>query len=175
MCALNRGSPRPPSSIPLPLPLAPRRHCPTSPHSDQASPFRSCCPIVCRHGERHRLPHHAGERPGAGGRGGGLSPAVGGAQPDPDLLLGIGEGRHPPAWHRGEGQPGTAPTTQLLGSSAPLGAFTLPRDKHGESLPLPPSCHRPSSSPAREDTTTTLSQSSHLPACPYVAQLAPRH
>lgn len=104
--------------------------CPTPSHSDQASPSCSCCPIVCRHGECHRLPHHAGERPGAGGRGGGLSPAVGGAQPDLDLLLGVSEGTHPSPWHRGEGQPCTAPI------SSPLWRSPSPRMNKEESLLL---------------------------------------
>lgn len=129
------GPPNPPTASPS--------LCPTPSHSDQASPSCSCCPIVCRHGERHRLPHHAGERPGAGGRGGGLSPAVGGAQPDLDLLLGVSEGRHPSPWHRGEEQPGTAPI------SSPLWRSPSPRMNKEESLLLPRLLPHPSSLPSQ--------------------------
>lgn len=124
MCTGDSGSP--PNNIPFPLPHTHCRQCPTPPCSDQASPFHSCCPIICRHGERHRLPHHAGERPTAGGRGG-LSPAVRGAQPDPDLLLGISEGRHTSSQHWGEGQPVTAPTTRLAPAAV---FFSSPRGIH---------------------------------------------
>lgn len=129
------GPPKPPAASPS--------LCPTPPHSDQASPSCSCCPIVCRHGERHRLPHHAGERPGAGGRGGGLSPAVGGAQPDLDLLLGVSEGRRPSPWHWGEGQRCTAPISSLLWRSP------SPRMNKEESLLLPQLLPHSSSLPSQ--------------------------
>lgn len=113
-----------PAASPLPLPYATLLRPGFS--------FCSCCPILCGDGERHWLPHHAGEGPGARGRGGGLNPAVRGAQPDPDVLLGVSEGGDSSSWHWERGSPAWHPSSnppQLLlhlplGHSSTLGMNT---------------------------------------------------
>lgn len=144
MCILTRLQVLPnPISVPLPLP------CTTLLRPGFS--FCSCCSIICRDGECHWLPHHAGEGPGARGRGGGFSPAVRGAQPDPDVLLGVSEGGDS-SWHWERGSPAWHPSSSLsqLLLHFPLGHSSFLGMNMGGFLSLPQCSHTcPHSLPGR--------------------------